>query len=532
MKMKKIVVTTVIPLFVLFVFVGLFFSPSNAFAVKKGGTLKVAFGMTAQKLDPHATSGSGEIYIMANMFERLVSYRWNDELNRPEPIPSLAKRWEVSPDKLAVTFYLRDDVKFTDGTPFNAEAVKINIDRLMGPPPQSNARQYQFMIKNTEVVDEYTVKVNLKVPVVPLESMFCQSYIGMISPAAIEKWGDKVGVHPVGTGPYKLAEWQQGQRIVLEANMDHWKGRPNLDKVEFIFAPESTSRMNMVNTGQADMAFNLDVPDIEKVVTQGKLDLIEYPTTELLYLTLNHLSSPGNDMSVRRAIKVAIDRKGIVEKVLKGHATVSHSYVSPFCFGSYPTDPVIYDPKLAEKILTDGGWVDTDNDGVRDKNGNKLTITIRFPSGRYPMCDEVVGIIQSQLKKVGMNCVSEKMGYGAWITALINSAKENNGESYIVSWPSKEDARWAFYAMQDTSPLSFYQNQQVQELIKAQVQEFDQQKRLEMIKEIQLIAEKEAFNINLFFMNYNIAKHKNVHGVGNTRVPVSDSFNIYNAWIE
>ena len=532
MKMKKLMVTNVIPILITFVCLGLFFLPSEALAVKKGGVLKVALGMTAQKLDPHSTAGSGEIYIMANMIERLVSYRWNDETNKAEPIPSLADRWEISSDKLSVTFYLRKDVKFTDGTPFNAEAVKINIDRLMGPPPQSNARRYKFLIKDTEVIDEYTVKVNLKIPAVPLESFFCQSYIGMLSPAAIKEWGDKVGVHPVGTGPYKLKEWLQGEKIVLEANMEHWKGRPNLDQVEIYFVPESSSRMNLVKTGQVDLAFNLDVPDLERVVEQGELDAIEYPTTELLYLTFNHLSSPGNDVSVRRAVKFGVDRKGIVEKVLRNHATLSKSYVSKFCTGSYATDPLTFDPEKSRKILTDGGWVDTDNDGIREKNGNKLTLKIRFPSGRYPLCDEIVAIIQNQLKKVGINCVSEKMGYGAWITALIKSGKENKGESYIVSWPSKEDAHWAFYPMQKNSPLSFYQNEKVQQLIQEQIQEFDQEKRMAMAKEIQLIAESEAFGLNILFMNYNIVKKKNVHGVGTTRVPVSDSFNVYNAWIE
>ena len=117
---------------VLVFMVGIF--SADAAPVKKGGTLKVGFGMTAVKLDPHDASGSGDVYMMAQIYERLLYFSLNKKTQQPEPIPCLATKWEFSPDKMSMTFYLRKDVQFTDGTPFNAEAVKFNIDRLLGPP--------------------------------------------------------------------------------------------------------------------------------------------------------------------------------------------------------------------------------------------------------------------------------------------------------------------------------------------------------------------------------------------------------------
>jgi len=182
-------------------------------------------------------------------------------------------------------------------------------------------------------------------------------------------------------------------------------------------------------------------------------------------------------------------------------------------------------------LLKDAGWADLDKDGILEKNGEKLRLKIRYPTGRYPMCDEMVAVIQNQLANVGFECIPEKMGFGAWITALVQPPDKSTGDAFIVSWPSKEDPQWALFAMQSYSPLSFYQNKTVAELSKAQLVEWDAVKRNEILKEIQEIAESEAFGVNMFFMNYNIVKKKNVH-VEPTYVPVSDTFNVYKAWIE
>lgn len=514
---------------VLVFIVGVF--SAEAAPVKKGGTLKVGFGMTAVKLDPHDASGSGDVYMMAQIYERLLYFRLNKKTQQPEPIPCLATKWEFSPDKMSMTFTLRKDVQFADGTPFNAEAVKFNIDRLLGPPVLVNTNRYAAMIKDCEVIGPYTVKVNLKVPAVAIESFFVQSYIGMISPTAVKKWGDKIGTHPVGTGPYQLKEWLQGEKVVLEANKKHWKGMPNLDKIEFIFVPESVSRMNMLNSGQVDLAFNLDIPDLEKVKKEGKFDVVEWPTSELLYLTLNNLAKPTNETAVRQAIKLAIDRKTIVQKVLLGHGALADSYIAKTTWGSHPVDRIIFDPEKAKKILTNAGWI-PGKDGIREKGGEKLTLKIRFPSGRYPMCDEVVAIIQNQLNSVGFNCLTEKMGFGAWITSLQLPKEKATGDSYIVSWSSKEDAYWAVTPMSSNSPLSFYQNQEVQKLLADQLVTWDKAKRKGILKKIQEIANEEAFGVNVFFMNYNIVSMKKVHGVQATTIPSSDFFNVLNVWME
>ena len=503
----------------------------TALAQKKGGTLKIGYGMTAVKMDPHNASGSGDIYIDAHIFERLIYYRINEKTNLPEAIPWLATKWEISADKMAWTFFLRKNVTFTDGTPFDAEAVKVNFGRLLGPPVGPFSNTYAPLIRNVEIVDTHTVRVNLKVPAVPVESFFVQSYIGMMSPASVKKWGDKVGAHPVGTGPYKLKEWLQGEKVVLEANLNHWKGRPNLDQIEFLFVPESSSRMNMLNTGQVDLVYNLDIPDLERVIKDKKFNVVEWPTTEVFSLTLNNIAKPTNDPAVRRAIRLAVDRKTLVDKILLGHGQVATSPVPSFIWGSHPSDPLIFDPEKARKTLTDAGWI-PGKGGIREKGGEKLSLKIRYPTGRYPMCDEMVAVIQNQLNSVGFECLTEKMGFGPWITALLLPREKTTGDSFMVSLPGKEDAHWSISRMRPNSATSFYQNPKVEKLIEQQFVEWDPNKRKEILKEIQMITADEAYCENIYYMNYNIVFRKNVRGVEATRVPVSDSFNVLNVWLE
>jgi ABC-type transport system substrate-binding protein len=531
MTLKKLSAVGFVSIGIAILSLALLLFPLDCLAQKKGGILKIGYGMTAVKMDPHLASGSGDIYIDAQIFERLIYYRWNEKTKQAEPIPWLATKWEVTPDKMTWTFYLRKGVEFTDGTSFDAEAVKFNFERLLGPPAGPFTNTYLPLIKNVEVVDKYTVKVNLKVPAVPVESFFVQSYIGMMSPASVKEWGDKVGAHPTGTGPYKLKEWLQGEKVVLEANNKYWGGRPNLDQIEYIFVPESSARMNMLKSGQVDMAFNLDITDLETVLQEKKFNVVEYPTTELLSLTLNNVSKPTNDMAVRQAIKLAIDSKGIVEKILKGHAAVADSPVAPVIWGSHPSEPLIWDPEKAKKILTDAGWI-PGKEGVREKSGERLTLKVRYPTGRYAMCDEVVAVIQNQLNNAGFECISEKMGFGAWITAALLPLEKTTGDSFIISLPGKEDAHWVLSRMTAKSPTSFYQNKSVHKMIDEQFVEWDKAKRKELLKQIQIVATREAYCINLYFSNYNIVFKKNVHGVEATKVPVSDSFNVLKVWME
>jgi ABC-type transport system substrate-binding protein len=506
---------------------------------KDGGVLKLAIGMNPIRLDPPNATGASDMIINAHIFERLVHVQFNEKTRSRDFIPVLAERWQVSPDKKVWTFFLRKEVKFHDGTPFNAEAVKFNVERLIGPQPQLMSRDYMMLLDRVEVVNDYTIRFYCKTAVAPFLDMIEQSYLGMVSPAAVQKYGKEIHQHPVGTGPFKFTEWAVGQKIVLSANKEYWKGSPKLDGLEILFVPDDMARVNMLQTGEVDVAYNLPIPLINKLKEGDKIKVVSYPTAELLFLTMNCQAIPTNDVRVRQAIKMAIDRRGIVKSILRENAQVGDSQVSEFTFGRYSADPVAYDPQAAKKLLTEAGWVDSDKDGIREKEGKKLTLNIRSPSGRYPMDQTVVEAIQTQLRDVGFDTKVILMEFGAFIGAIYRPVDKATGDAFMVSWSSRSDAWFALHKTSHSSmwmPVgsnaTYYKNEEVDSLLDRAFIEMNPDKRWGLYRQVQIILNRDVTSLPLWFMNSIVGFRKNVHGVTTIPIPVSDQFNVKDAWFE
>jgi len=521
--------------FILFSLIGL---PSIGMT-KEAGVMKVAIGMNPIRLDPPNATGASDMIINSHIFERLVQVQFNDKTKSRDYVPVLAERWQASPDKKVWTFFLRKGVKFHDGTPFNAEAVKVNVERLIGPQPQMMSKDYMMLLARVEVVDEYTVRFHCKVAAAPFLDLIEQSYLAMISPAALQKYGKEIHQHPVGTGPYKFTEWLVGQKIVMSANKEYWKGPPKLDGIEILFVPDDMARVNFLQTGEVHVAYNLPIPLIDKLKEGDKIKVVSYPTAELLYLILNCQAPPTNDVRVRQAIKLAIDRKGIVKSILRGNALIGDSQVSEFTFGRYSADPVVYNPKEARRLLSEAGWVDSDRDGILEKDGRKLTLNIRSPSGRYPMDQTVVEAIQTQLRDVGFEAKVILMEFGAFIGAIYRPVDKATGDTFMVSWSSRSDAWFALHKtahssmwMPAGSNANYYKNEEVDSLLDKAFIELNPDKRWGLYKQVQLILNRDTPSLPLWFMNSIVGFRKNVHGVTMMPIPVSDQFNAKDAWLE
>ena len=242
---------------------------------------------------------------------------------------------------------------------------------------------------------------------------------------------------------------------------------------------------------------------------------------------------------MRQAIKLAIDRRSIVKSILRGNALIGDSQVSEFTFGRYSADPVLYDPKAAEKLLTEAGWVDSDGDGIREKGGKKLTFNIRSPSGRYPMDQTVVEAIQTQLRSVGFDAKVILMEFGAFIGSIYRPVDKATGDSFMVSWSSRSDAWSALHKtshssmwMPAGSNANYYKNEEVDSLLDNAFVEMNPDKRWGLYKQVQIILHRDAPSLPLWFMNSIVGFRKNVHGVTMMPIPVSDQFTVKDAWIE
>ena len=515
--------------------------PLQADAAKQGGILNIAIGMNPSRMDPPNSYAGSDMMIGAHIFERLVYFEYDEKAESIIPKPWLAKTWEVSADGKMWTFHLKEGVTFHDGIPFNAEAVKFNIERTIDSEKKTRyGGDLRAVVAAVEVVDGMTIRIHCKFPVAAFLHLIGQPCLGIMSPASVAEHGDKIGRNPTGTGPFKFAKWVSGEFVELAVNRQYWKRRAHLDGIVFRFVPDSSARVNMLQTGEVDVAYNVPVPDHARLRKSGKFDVISWPTATILRLMLNCQKTATKDLKVRQAIKLAIDRPGIIEGVLRGNAKASRSAVAPYSWGYYPASDVTYDPGKAKSLLAEAGWIDSDNDGIREKGGKKLTLTIRAPqAGRYPMDRECLLAIQENLRSVGFECKINTMEFAAFLGSLFVPLEKSNGDAVFVSWSSRTHAWFATYKTLPSKfwvprgiNVSYYKNEEVDKMLDAAVVERNEQKAMAFYKRVQILTEEEVPQIQLWLMNYMIAKKKNVHNVTTVPLPTPDTFNVREAWIE
>ena len=247
-------------------------SHADAQAPVRGGTLRIGWIPGAKTLDPHFSVEFSERHVYYLVFNTLVA------LDRGfNVVPELARSWQVSPDGKRVTFQLQRGVKFHDGTDFNADSVKWNIERILDPQTKSPQRaQLEPAIASVAVVDPYTVAVELKKPFAPLLAALAERPGFMVSPGAAQKLGQDFGQRPVGTGPFRVVEWLRDSQVTLERFPDYWeKGKPYLDRVIYRVVPDPTVRLTMVRTGEVDIATDVDAKDIPSLRNETSLRVSE-----------------------------------------------------------------------------------------------------------------------------------------------------------------------------------------------------------------------------------------------------------------
>ncbi|MDB4444240.1 ABC transporter substrate-binding protein, partial [bacterium] len=243
MKKKMIFVAVVVAV----ILVGTAFI-CGASAPKKGGTLIYATGTDANSLDPQFVTDVPTSRVVMHIHQTLVYP--DTELN---PQPALAESWTISDDKLTWTFKLQKGVKFHDGTPFNAQAVKFTFDRMMDPATGSPRKSTTVALKEVKVIDDHTVAFTTKKPFAPILAQLGAYNLAILSPAAVKKWGKKYNEHPSGTGPFKLESWTPGEKMVLVRNDDFRGEKPYIDKLEIRIVPEDSSRVMLLLSGGVDV---------------------------------------------------------------------------------------------------------------------------------------------------------------------------------------------------------------------------------------------------------------------------------------
>ncbi|MFC4137312.1 MULTISPECIES: ABC transporter substrate-binding protein [unclassified Microbacterium] len=400
-------------------------APSGGDAGSEGGELVWAIegaNLSAGKMDPQVSQLDVTAMVQRQVLDSLVFQEADGSFS-----PWLAKKWAVSDDGKTYTFELRDDVSFTDGTPFDADAVKANFDRIVDPATKSAQAANMLggeLYAGTKVVDPHTVEVSFTQPYAPFLQAASTAQLGFWSPKVLKSSADKLAAGgpdvSVGTGPFVLSEYTADQEIVYTRNDDYAWGpegakTPKVETLRVEILPEASVRAGVVSSGEADVASQLPPNVVGDLGDDVTVEAKEYPGLPYS-LFLNEKYGVFADQKVRQAFERAIDVDAAVEQIFFGEFPRAWSILGPTTpgydmslEGSWP-----FDADAANALLDEAGWTARDTDGIRMKDGKRL-------SARWiawtPISDDKAALanaVQSDLKKVGFEITREALEPAAY----------------------------------------------------------------------------------------------------------------------
>jgi peptide/nickel transport system substrate-binding protein len=367
-------------------------------------TLVIAVDADPANLEP-ATNRAVPIgsEMIINIFDTLVAWAPPD-FSKLEG--RLAESWKVSDDGLVYTFKIRSNVKFHDGTEVNAEAVKFSFERTLKMNSYMSA--YFGQIKEMKVIDPLTLQITLNKSLSVFLSYLAQPQAAVVSPAGVQKFGDKFNVNPVGSGPFIFESYTPDTEVVLKANPNYWRGSPKLQKIIYRVIPDASTRRLEIENGTVDICqqngqlYSVPVEDIKALKQNPSIEVMVVPSQIIRQIDFNNskTNSPVADIRVRQAISYAIDYDGLVNNLLGG--TASRVY-GPLTENSWGFNPAIkeraftYDPEKAKALLKEAGF--------------ESGLNLKLYSFQGTLWGNVATFIQSNLADVGINVEIQQMEF-------------------------------------------------------------------------------------------------------------------------
>ena len=406
---------------------------------QRGGDLVFVHQQRATSLDANVWTATNAARIMRQIYDPLV---W-----QPEGgvfVPGLATRWEISDDGLEYTFWLRDDVVFHDGTPFNAEAVKATFDRMVDPATRSLQVGRLGPYERSEVIDEFTVRVVLSEPFNVFMSNLSEVALAPASPTATERLGDDYALNPVATGPFRVQGWPDDNTVVLERNPDYawgpefWnnRGPAYLDTITYRFVEESATRLITIETGEADIIDAPPAQELDRLVASGRYQIDSFVVPGMpQILNVNITVSPTDELAVRRAVMHAVDRDALASVLFFGVNPPAHGPLSSGSWAFWPeiADMYPFDLELAGQLLDEAGWVMNAATGIRERDGVPLRIRhVTSSGGDNPRVSE---FFQGSVLEVGIDWVVEAMQYEATVVRYAANDYEASRLAYALIDP-------------------------------------------------------------------------------------------------
>ncbi|SFG57628.1 peptide/nickel transport system substrate-binding protein [Desulfotomaculum arcticum] len=368
-----------------------------------------------------AASYEGLIQAYPMIYDGLVEYGEKGEI-----LPALAESWDISGDGKVYTFHLRQGVKFSDGTDFNAEAAKFSMERWHGDPANSSL-SVSNALKKAEAVDPYTLQLTFDKTYYPfLSELTYPRPVRMISPTAVEPQGDPGGkfIKAVGTGAWMVDSYTRDQQAVLVPNPNYWGKKPSLDRVVLKVVPDPQSRVLALQSGEVDLSGGgmgrIPLESISTIKEQDSLTMETTSSSTSYFLVFNYQNQFLQDLRVRKAINLALNRQTMVDNLLGG---VGRPARGLFQFTvPYVTEAnnkwYAYDPAQGRDLLQESGYRDQEGDGILEKNGRPLELNLVFQNQEYPEWKTMCEFVQGELKNSGIKVNLQMLESNAYYDAL------------------------------------------------------------------------------------------------------------------
>jgi peptide/nickel transport system substrate-binding protein len=457
-------------------------------------TLVYGRGGDSVGLDPAHEDDGESFKVCDSIYETLVRYKEDST----EVEPALATSWDVSEDGLEWTFYLRRNVAFHDGTPFNAAAVVFSFERQYNPhhPFHNVGGPYKYweamsmsdIVEKVEAIDEYTVKFTLKRAYAPFLNALALPPFSIVSPTALRKWGVEFSSHPVGTGPFKFLRWDRDDKIILEANDDYWGGRPKIDRLIFRSIPDNSVRLMELESGAIDAMDDPNPDDIPRIESNPNLVLLKRTGLNIVYLAMNTRKKPFDDVRVRKAINHAINKNLIVSALYGGLAVPAKNPFPPEISGyNDEIQDYEYNPNLARRLLRQAGY----------PNGFRTTLwAMSVPRPYAPKPLKLAEAIKADLEKIGVRAEIVTYEWGTYLEKVENGEHDMAILGWIADFADPDNFLYILLskdsARKPALNISFYIDDEFDSLVRKAQGETDQVKREALYRKAQEIFHRDA----------------------------------------
>jgi oligopeptide transport system substrate-binding protein len=483
-------------------------------------------GIEPETLDPALVLGIAEMRIVTSLFEGLT---------RPDPktaeaIPGLAERWEMSPDGRTYTFHMRTNLVWSTGEPITAEDVVYSWTRALSPATASSYAGQLYYLKNAEAfnagkikdpslvgvhaLDRYTVRVELNEPTAFFLDLCAFQTLGIVPRKHIEKYGDNWLMHypvPV-SGPYELVAWRINDKVRLRKNPRYWDAaNTKTEVVDFLPIGSSTTALNLYETGSADIVWDKDMVPSELVdVLLKRPDFHSYTILGTYFIRCNTTRKPFDDVRVRKALSMAIDRERITKKIMRAGEVPAFHFVPPdIARYQSPSNMMSYNPEEARKLLAEAGY-------PGGKGFPRFTYMFNAAAGGAAKVHEKVAVeLQQMLRnELGIDMELQQVEWKVYLSKEGRLDYELSRASWIGDY-NDPDTFLNLFMSDGGNNRTGWKSARYDELIRSADREVNPAKREQMLEQAEkmLLTEAEPVIPLFFYVGFNYYDPQKIHGI-------------------